>query len=70
MIDPSRRITLVNRAAEEIVGITSEEAVGRSLDEVFRDLTEIASLVTQTFETGRSFSNNDAVLRRPGERRG
>lgn len=66
VIDPSRRITLVNRAAEEIVGITSEEAVGRSLDEVFRDLTEIASLVTQTFETGRSFSNNDAVLRRPG----
>lgn len=66
VIDPSRRITLVNRAAEEIVGITSEEAVGRSLDEVFLDLTEIASLVTQTFETGRSFSNNDAVLRRPG----
>ncbi len=66
VIDPSRRITLVNRAAEEIVGITSEEAVGRSLDEVFRDLTEIASLATQTFETGRSFSNNDALLRRSG----
>ena len=69
-VDARFRITSFNRAAEEITGVTREEASGRPCCEVFRaSICEAQCALKETLETGRSVVNRPVYILRPdGER--
>lgn len=53
-VDLDWRITFFNRAAEEITGISADEALGRPCCEVFRaNVCETACVLNHTLETGK-----------------
>ncbi|MEW6359572.1 MAG: sigma 54-interacting transcriptional regulator [Planctomycetota bacterium] len=53
-VDQDWRITSFNRAAEEITGVSRDEAIGRPCCEVFRaEICEGECALRQTIETGR-----------------
>ena len=63
-IDSEWRITSFNKAAEEITGISREEAVGRSCFHVFRaDICESVCALRETAETGRAVVNRPTYIR-------
>ena len=68
-IDHNWRVTFFNRAAEEITGISAEEAVGRPCCEVFRaNVCETACVLKQTMETGQPVVCRPiAILRADGK---
>ena len=63
------RITFFNRAAEEITGISADEALGRSCCEVFRaNVCETACVLKHTLETGKQVVCQPiAILRADGK---
>lgn len=53
-VDRNWRITSFNRAAEQITGVTREEAIGRPCREILKaDVCETGCALRQTMETGR-----------------
>lgn len=53
-VDSDWRITSFNRAAEQITGVTREEAIGRPCREILKaDVCETGCALRQTMETGR-----------------
>ena len=53
-VDPQWKITSFNRAAEEITGVSREEAVGRECSEVFRSsMCETACALRESMSTGK-----------------
>jgi sigma-54 dependent transcriptional regulator, acetoin dehydrogenase operon transcriptional activator AcoR len=67
-VDLDWRVTSFNRAAEEITGITTEEALGRPCCEVFRaNVCDSACVLRHTLETGQPVVNQPvAILRADG----
>jgi sigma-54 dependent transcriptional regulator, acetoin dehydrogenase operon transcriptional activator AcoR len=67
-VDLNWRVTSFNRAAEEITGIATEEALGRPCCEVFRaNVCDSACVLRHTLETGRPVVNQPvAILRADG----
>ncbi|MEW6380035.1 MAG: sigma 54-interacting transcriptional regulator [bacterium] len=69
-VDSSWRITSFNRAAEEIMGIDREEAIGRLCSEVFRSsMCEVDCALRCTLETGIPIINRSAFIVDAGGRR-
>ena len=68
-VDLDWRITFFNRAAEEITGISADEALGRSCCEVFRaNVCETACVLKHTLETGKQVVCQPiAILRADGK---
>ena len=68
-VDERWRITYFNRAAEEMIGISRDEALGRPCWEVFHaDICEQGCALRQTMETGENLVNKPAtIIRRDGE---
>jgi len=57
-IDSDWRITSFNRAAEEIIGIPREKAIGRHCSDILRaDVCETGCALRETMETGKSIIN-------------
>ena len=53
-VDPEWRVSSFNRAAEEITGVSREEAIGQRCSEVFRSsMCEADCALKQTLKTGR-----------------
>jgi len=69
-VDRDWRVTLFNRAAEEITGISRGEAEGRFCWEVFRTtVCETDCVLRRTIETGRPIVNHPVyIVRGDGER--
>ncbi|RPJ79978.1 MAG: PAS domain S-box protein [Deltaproteobacteria bacterium] len=62
-VDDQWRITSFNRAAEEITGITREEAFGRQCSEVFRaSMCEVDCALKQTMNTGKPIINKSTFI--------
>ena len=69
-IDMDWRVTSFNRAAEEISGISREEAKGKLCHEVFKsNMCERDCPLRKTLKTGKAFIDRPAWFLRPdGER--
>jgi PAS domain S-box-containing protein len=69
-VDRDWKITYFNRAAEEITGISSEEAVGRPCYEVFRaSICEEGCCLRETLKTGEPGLHKSAyIIRHDGRR--
>ncbi|MBN1277567.1 MAG: sigma 54-interacting transcriptional regulator [Deltaproteobacteria bacterium] len=62
-VDDGWRITSFNRAAEEITGVSRQEAIGRQCSEVFRaSMCETGCALRQTKETGFPVINKSAFI--------
>ncbi|MBI9077942.1 MAG: sigma 54-interacting transcriptional regulator [Desulfatibacillum sp.] len=62
-VDHDWRITSFNRAAEEITGVSRQEAVGRLCWEVFRaSMCETACALRHTMESGEKIINKSAYI--------
>jgi PAS domain S-box-containing protein len=62
-VDLEWHITSFNRAAERIIGISKQEAVGKSCWEVFRaSICENACILRQTMKTGQPIFNKTAHI--------
>jgi len=62
-VDQNWRITSFNRAAEQITGISREEAIGRPCCEVFRaSICEKQCALKQTLQTGRPVVNKAVYI--------
>ncbi len=62
-VDRDWRITSFNRAAEEITGISREEALGKRCSEVFRaSMCEVDCALHQTLKTGKPVINRSAFI--------
>jgi len=69
-VDLNWRITSFNRAAEQITGITREEALGRACFEVLRaDVCENGCILGRTISTGKPIANVPVYIVRADERR-
>jgi len=62
-VDHNWKITSFNRAAEEITGVSREEAIGRHCWEVFKsDMCEGGCALKRTMEENRSFVSTSAYI--------
>lgn len=69
-VDKEYRITSFNRAAEQITGISKEDAIGRPCFEVFRaDICETGCILRKTMKTGKSIVNMPVYIFRADKKR-
>ena len=69
-VDPEFRITSFNRAAEQITGVSKEEALGRACREVFQaDVCDDACPLRRTMETGEPEQLKPTRIVRPDGRK-
>ncbi len=69
-VDPNWRITTFNRAAEEIIGISREEAIGRPCCEVFRaNMCETDCALRRTMKMGKPFTDSTTYIVNSEKRR-
>ncbi len=70
-IDSDWRITSFNRAAEEIIGIPREKAIGRQCSDILRaDVCETGCALRETMETGKSIINKPVhIIHTSGNRK-
>jgi PAS domain S-box-containing protein len=68
--DKEGRITFMNKAAEEITGFSSREAVGRYCFDVFRaDICQSRCALKETLKTNKEMINLPATILRKGGRK-
>lgn len=69
-VDEDWRVTSFNRAAEQITGVSRQEAIGRRCSEVFRaSLCESACALRKTLDTGVATVNHTTfIVTREGKR--
>ncbi len=60
--DSSGMVLVWNRAAEEMTGIASADAIGKSIHTVFSDNPSVRKQIEKTFTTGRSHSDYESEL--------
>lgn len=60
--DAASTILLWNRAAEEITGIASDDAIGKKVNEVLSENPAVVSMLNKTLASGRSYSDYEAEL--------
>jgi PAS domain S-box-containing protein len=61
--DSQWRITSFNRVAEEITGVSRQEAIGRQCSEVFRaSMCEVNCALRHTLQTGSPVINRSAFI--------
>jgi PAS domain S-box-containing protein len=69
-VDPNWRITTFNRAAEEIIGISREEAIGKHCCEVFRaNMCETDCALRRTMKMGKPFTDSTTYIVNSDKRR-
>lgn len=68
-VDMDWRITSFNKAAEQLTGVSREEAVGRLCHEVFKtNVCESGCVLRQTMTTGKPVHNRAISIVRPDEK--
>ena len=60
--DAGGTILIWNRAAEELTGMPSTDALGRNMAEVFTEDPAVVSLIEKTVASGRSYSDYESEL--------
>ncbi len=68
-IDPDMNITLINRKTEKASGITTDEAIGKPLQNVLLDFAEIIKSMKSGIKDRQVFSVPDYLLEKDGEKR-
>ncbi len=63
LIDPSRKLTYMNLAAEALFGISRNQACGHRLVELVVDASELDGVISRAQETWRPFSRREMALR-------
>ena len=63
-VDRNGLLTTINRAAEEILGVEREQAVGKKCGDIFGD-TDILKIVWETLENKIPSARMEAMLERP-----
>src|SRR5205807_739920 len=63
--DRAHRITAFNRAAEEITGVTSKQAIGRSWSALIGTTVPLASIEAAIDGNARASMRHETALRRP-----
>jgi two-component system sensor histidine kinase PilS (NtrC family) len=64
-LDDEHRVTALNRAAEEITGVTAREAIGRPGPHVFGPAVPLATIETVLARNARSSARHETALTRP-----
>jgi len=68
VLDNTGAVTLVNPAAEELVGVSRRHAMGGLFSEIFKGEGPLIDMVAKTVATGMSFSDHEnIVLKRGGK---
>ncbi len=62
-INSDGRITAFNKAAEEITGLSREQALGKHCQKVLKDYKEVADLLMQSLREGKSYSQYELEVR-------
>ena len=65
-LDADERVTILNRSAERLLGLSEAEALGRQLAEV---VPETASLITEAEHAGQRIIQGNITLQRDGRER-
>jgi len=60
--DVKGQILIWNRAAEELIGIATSDAVGRNIAEVLSENSAVVSQIEKTLASGRSYSDFEAEI--------
>lgn len=63
VLDPDYSIITFNQGSEGILGVSESQALGNPISSIIRE-SEVAELTQKTYETGKSFSDNDLTIRR------
>jgi len=63
--DKDCRLTTINRAAEEMLGLQREQALGKTTGELFEG-SDIAGIVRETLEKKKPSARMEAMIDRPG----
>jgi two-component system sensor histidine kinase PilS (NtrC family) len=64
-VDCAHRVTAFNRAAEEITGVTSTQAIGRSWSELIGTTVPLGSIEAAIDANARASMRHETALRRP-----
>jgi two-component system sensor histidine kinase PilS (NtrC family) len=64
-VDCAHRVTAFNRAAEEITGVTSKQAIGRSWSELIGTTVPLGSIEAAIDANARASMRHETALRRP-----
>jgi two-component system sensor histidine kinase PilS (NtrC family) len=64
-VDCAHRVTAFNRAAEEITGVTSKQAIGRSWSELIGTTVPLRSIEAAIDANARASMRHETALRRP-----
>ncbi|MFN8471960.1 MAG: ATP-binding protein [Anaerolineae bacterium] len=67
-VDAAGRITSVNRAAQQILGLSPSVVVGEPLVQVLETPDSLTAMISQVLRLGTTFSGFEIVLTRPDER--
>jgi PAS domain S-box-containing protein len=69
-VDPELKITSFNKSAEQITGVSADEAIGRRCSEVLRtNICEERCALRQTMATGRTMVHKEIMIVRSDGRR-
>jgi two-component system nitrogen regulation sensor histidine kinase GlnL len=66
LVDQRHVVLHVNVAAETLLGISRNQAVGRSLTELFRSAEDLSAVIARVMETVRPYSRRELPLRPAG----
>jgi len=68
VLDNTGAVTLVNPAAQELVGVSTRQAKGKVFGDIFKGETSLIDMVAKTVATGMSVSDHEnIVLKRNGK---
>jgi two-component system nitrogen regulation sensor histidine kinase GlnL len=60
--DADGHVLIWNRAAEEMTGITGQDAVGKNVNDVFSENPAVVSQIEKTVSSGRSYSDYETEI--------
>ncbi len=65
VVDRERKVTFLNPAGEELLGISAATAHAKSLTSLLEDVPSLLALVDRAFETGRAHAEHEATVPNP-----